>query len=53
MGLTGFDFFRWTLYIPFYVASQNLAQFMGGWSDRWKIKYPWYHNIDNFLGKGV
>ena len=53
MGLSGIDFLYWTLYSPFYVGSQNLAQFMGGWSDRWKIKYPWYHKIDNFLGKGV
>jgi len=53
MGLSGVDFLRFSLYAPFYVASQNLAQFMGGWSDRWKDKYSWYHSIDSYLSRGV
>jgi len=52
-GLGTVDFCRWSLYSPFYVFSQNLAQYMGGWADRWKEKYPWYHRVDAFLGKGV
>jgi rhamnosyltransferase len=53
MGLSGFDFLYWSLYAPFYLASQNLAQFMGGWSDRWKVKYSWYDKIDSYLSRGV
>lgn len=53
MGLTGLDLLGWSLYAPFFVFSQNLAQYMGSWADRWKEKYSWYYRIDGRLSKGV
>ena len=43
----------WGFYTPAFVFSQNLAQYMGGWAERWREKYPGYQRIDRFLSKGV
>jgi len=47
------SFLGWSLYAPVFVVSQNLAQYMGSWADRWKEKYQWYDKIDKWIGKGV
>ncbi len=52
-GARGFPLIYWSGYALFYVFSQNLAQYMGGWSDRWKEKYPWYAKIDKWISQGV
>jgi len=48
-----FSLIGWSCYAPFFVFSQNLAQYLGGWADRWKEKYPWYAKIDRWISKGV
>ena len=53
MGLPASSLLGWSLYAPFFVGSQNLAQYMGSWADRWKEKYSWYYRIDGILSKGV
>jgi rhamnosyltransferase len=53
LGLPTLSLLGWTLYAPFFVFSQNLAQYMGSWADRWKEKYSWYYRIDGILSKGV
>ncbi len=52
-GVGGWALVYWSLYAPFYVFSQNLAQYMGSWADRWKEKYRWYDKIDRAISKGV
>jgi hypothetical protein len=51
--LRPFSLIYWSLYAPVYIFSQNLAQYMGSWADRWKEKYPWYDKIDRAMSKGV
>jgi len=53
LGLKAPGLLGWSLYAPFFVFSQNLAQYMGGWADRWKDKYSCYYKIDRFLSRGV
>ncbi len=53
MNLSPVEFFRWAIYAPAFVFSQNLAQYMGAWAERWKEKYPNYDKIDKLLSKGV
>lgn len=52
-NLSGGGFIYWSLYTPFYIFSQNLAQYMGSWSIRWKGKYKWYKIIDERISRGV
>jgi rhamnosyltransferase len=53
LGISGLLLFYWSAYAPFFVFSQNLAQYMGGWADRRREKYSWYEKVDRFLSKGV
>jgi len=51
--LSFWSWLRWSFYALFFIFSQNLAQYMGGWAERWREKYPWYDKIDKKLSRGV
>jgi rhamnosyltransferase len=52
-GLSGLPYVYWVAYALPYVLSQNLAQFLGGNSRRFKEQWPWFERLERVLSQGV
>jgi rhamnosyltransferase len=52
-GLSGWPYLYWSAYAVPYVTSQNLAQFLGGNSRRFRKRWPWFERTHEILARGV